>query len=153
MAANTVENNVRLPGQYYDRETGLHYNYFRDYDPTTGRYIEADPIGLDGGVNLYAYADGNPILNVDPSGKNWIGPAITTGITIGTVWLAKSCMERCTGTELPRNPNACAAPSSGQFAKCASYCVTLTGLLNFGSDPAGAVSSTLGGALGQAAGE
>jgi RHS repeat-associated protein len=71
---NTVENNLRFPGQYYDRETGLHYNYFRDYDPTGGRYVEADPIGLDGGMNLYAYVDGNPLSYVDPLGldkTNW----------------------------------------------------------------------------------
>ena len=46
---STIENNLRLPGQYYDRETGLLYNYFRDYDSSTGRYVEADPIGLKGG--------------------------------------------------------------------------------------------------------
>ncbi|MBT9539680.1 MAG: DUF2778 domain-containing protein [Thiobacillus sp.] len=65
---STVENNLRLPGQYFDRETGLHYNYFRDYDPTTGRYVEADPIGLDGGPNVYTYVEGNPLSLVDPEG-------------------------------------------------------------------------------------
>jgi len=44
-----VEQNLRFPGQYYDVETELHYNYFRDYDPTIGRYVESDPIGLEGG--------------------------------------------------------------------------------------------------------
>jgi RHS repeat-associated protein len=63
-----VENNLRLPGQYFDRETGLHYNYFRDYDPGSGRYVEADPIGLEGGMNLYSYVGGNPLSYIDPLG-------------------------------------------------------------------------------------
>jgi RHS repeat-associated protein len=57
-----------LPGQYYDSETGLHYNWHRYYDPSTGRYLTPDPIGLDGGVNLYLYAMNNPILLIDPYG-------------------------------------------------------------------------------------
>ena len=48
---STVEQNLRFPGQYYDQETGLHYNYFRTYDPETGRYVESDPIGLGGGLS------------------------------------------------------------------------------------------------------
>ena len=60
--------NLRFPGQYFDAETGLHYNYFRDYDPGLGRYIESDPIGLLGGPNTFSYADHNPLFNIDPRG-------------------------------------------------------------------------------------
>lgn len=54
--------------QYYDEETGFHQNGYRDYDPSTGRYLEPDPIGLDGGMNLYGYVDGNPVMGTDPRG-------------------------------------------------------------------------------------
>jgi len=60
--------NLRFPGQYLDAETGLHYNYFRDYEPGVGRYVESDPIGLWGGANTYAYALGSPLLFSDPRG-------------------------------------------------------------------------------------
>ena len=60
--------NLRFPGQYYDSETGLHYNYFREYDPYTGRYVQSDPIGLEGGLNTYLYVDADPVDSVDPLG-------------------------------------------------------------------------------------
>ena len=56
---------LRLPGQRYDQETGLHYNYFRDYDPSIGRYGQSDPIGLRAGNNTYAYVGGEPLTYSD----------------------------------------------------------------------------------------
>ncbi|MCG6538891.1 RHS repeat protein [Pseudomonas sp. KSR10] len=72
-AAGTATINLRFPGQYYDSESGLHYNYFRNYDPETGRYVESDPIGLAGGLNTYGYVGGNPLSFVDIYGlsKCW----------------------------------------------------------------------------------
>src|SRR5690606_12021163 len=59
---------LRFAGQHHDPETGLHDNYQRSYDPVTGRYLEPDPLGLAGGLNRFAYADGNPVLGGDPLG-------------------------------------------------------------------------------------
>lgn len=60
-----VINNFRFPGQYFDVETGLSYNYFRTYDPALGRYTQSDPIGLWGGMNTFGYVGGNPVNRID----------------------------------------------------------------------------------------
>jgi RHS repeat-associated protein len=65
--------NLRFAGQYFDRETNLHYNYLRDYDPWIGRYSESDPIGLIGGVNTYAYVAGDPVTSSDRLGLMGFG--------------------------------------------------------------------------------
>ncbi len=68
VTTSTITNNLRYAGQYYDSETGLHYNWHRYYDPKTGRYISSDPIGLNGGFNTYTYVDNNPLRWTDSTG-------------------------------------------------------------------------------------
>lgn len=70
---------IRHAGQYYDAEVNIFYNYFRDYDPVTGRYVESDPIGLDGGLNTYGYVNGNPLRLIDPRGLDSCSPFLNLG--------------------------------------------------------------------------
>jgi len=65
---NLLEQNLRFPGQYFDIENGLHYNYFRSYEPLIGRYTQSDPIGLHGGMNSYSYTSNNPLSYSDELG-------------------------------------------------------------------------------------
>ena len=83
---NTLENNFRFPGQYFDQEKWLHYNWHRYYDPRSGRYLTADPIGLIANQNLYGYADQNPINSLDPRGLYRDvggGFGLTAGVLLG----------------------------------------------------------------------
>ncbi len=83
LALEKITLNVRLPGQYFDAETATHYNYFRDYDPKTGRYLTPDPSGLNGGINAYAYAAGNPAGFVDVLGLK----PLAEGQNDGSFWI------------------------------------------------------------------
>jgi RHS repeat-associated protein len=70
---------LRFPGQWFQSESGLHQNWMRDYDPTTGRYLQADPLGLIDGASVYGYVKGNPGRYVDPKGLQEIpfNPGLT----------------------------------------------------------------------------
>jgi RHS repeat-associated protein len=85
-----IENNLRFPGQYYDQETGLHYNLNRYYDPSTGRYLTPDPIGLEGGINLFVYAANNPVNLSDPTGQ--VGPIAIAIPVIGVVGAGEAAL-------------------------------------------------------------
>jgi RHS repeat-associated protein len=64
----TFNYDLRYPGQIYDGQSGLHQNYFRDFDPAVGRYVESDPIGLKAGINTYGYVGARPTMRTDPLG-------------------------------------------------------------------------------------
>jgi RHS repeat-associated protein len=82
VTVSTITNNLRFPGQYFDAETGNNYNLNRHYNPTGGRYIEADPIGLDGGINPFIYVRNNPLRWIDPEGLQ-VSIIITAGTWYG----------------------------------------------------------------------
>ena len=69
----SVVYNLRFPGQYYDAETGLHYNHYRTYDPSLGRYLQPDPLGLAAGKNPFNYVNQSPLNAVDPEGLSPYG--------------------------------------------------------------------------------
>jgi len=92
---------LRFPGQQFDATTGLHYNYFRDYEPNLGRFVQSDPIGLEAGVATYAYVDSDPVAAFDPDGERKI---------------RRPKWRKSTKDELDRRGNRCEG-CSGKFGK------------------------------------
>lgn len=90
---------IRFPGQYADSESGLHYNYFRDYDPGVGRYNQSDPIGLRGGLNTYGYAYQDPLRHADPDGRQPVcflwpwGTVVCAVAAVGAAASIKQCSD------------------------------------------------------------
>jgi len=158
LPASTVTNNLRFPGQYYDAETGLHYNYLRDYDPTLGRYLEADPFGIIGNrgnvqrqinarcplpqntiqSNLYTYADDNPLNRVDPHGAVVVNPGFgggfcfPVGLVVGVGFAVSYAYDAC-------------CDESGRLKRVHMVTICL-GVCSVGSTPSG--SGGAGGSVG-----
>ena len=83
--SGTVQNNLRYPGQYFQIETGLHYNHHRNYDPITGRYTQPDPLRFVDGPSVYAYAGNSPYMNTDREGRCFWDGCVVEAIVVGAV--------------------------------------------------------------------
>jgi RHS repeat-associated protein len=115
--AQAVKFDLRYPGQVFDEETGLSYNLHRYYDAATGRYMQADPIGLEGGWNRFGYVNGNPLSYVDPLGLAGFVPggggAVDTGDMCQPLLLKNPMDDNgCLRPFVAGGPSLCVGPGS-----------------------------------------
>jgi RHS repeat-associated protein len=115
---HNIEQNIRLPGQHHDRETGLYYNRHRYYDPKIGAYINQDPIGLMGGANFYSYAYSSPNMRIDPRGLDvsecsapieisWVPDLLAEKVLPEHKWLKTGKYEAGMGANCPSPGEQC----------------------------------------------
>ncbi len=151
-AASTVTNNLRFPGQYFDAETGMHYNYFTDYEPTGGRHVQSDPIGLRGGMNGYVYVLDDPLRLLDahglhPAAGAWaltvLGKCLLGCATAVAGKCAMCCWGVCEGDPkvIPSCGRKCEPGPCTFFKSCASGCI---GALLTPTPPAGVIGALAG---------
>jgi RHS repeat-associated protein len=129
--------NLRFPGQYFDQETGMHYNYFRDYDPTIGRYVESDPLGMLGGPNTFHYVSSNPLRRTDFFGLKDCGTNDIWGkYVIPDNPFGFAFQPCCQGHDRcyddPCNVGSVKGECDGRFYRCMTdKCKTLTGAVRW----------------------
>jgi len=130
-AGATVVNNLRFPGQYFDAETGMHYNYFRDYEPGIGRYLQSDPIGLEGGENLYAYGEADSINEIDPTGE--AVPLLVPYVRCVALCMAQSCIGGVLAEAV--SGGGCSPPCGENLIPCMESCVNPLNWFTKGKGP------------------